>query len=408
MNTRWLACLLVGSTPLAWPVGTAAELGDPAPALEIAEWVKGTPVRLADGRGKHVFVIEFWATWCPPCRASIPHLTELQAKFKDRQVVVVGISDEAPAVVKPFVAKLAESMNYSVAIDQDRQTARRYLEAFGVGGIPHAFVVDTQGRIVWQGHPMAELEETLTEVVAGRYDLARARKRAAGQKLLEEFLALAADDAQSARLEELGQQLDALDREVGGLIRGQPFQAEQVRRQAKFNRALGEYQRAIFSEAAPADLPQLEQRAEALAPPGLDFNAVKQDLRAQAVFLKYYRAVGPEPDAARAAVLRGELEAVADRNPMLLNEMAWRILTDAQVKHRDVDLAIRLAKAAVDASQSQDPNILDTYARALFDGGKIAEAIRRQEQALQLAADQDMREQLSANLKRYKEQAATQ
>jgi len=65
-----------------------------AAALKISDWVKGKPVDLAAGKGKQVYVIEFWATWCGPCRTSIPHLTELQKKFKDKGVTFVGVSDK--------------------------------------------------------------------------------------------------------------------------------------------------------------------------------------------------------------------------------------------------------------------------------------------------------------------------
>ena len=64
--------------------GKQAKLGDPAPALQVAEWVQGGPIDLKDGEGRKIYVIEFWATWCPPCRASIPHLSELNTKFRTR------------------------------------------------------------------------------------------------------------------------------------------------------------------------------------------------------------------------------------------------------------------------------------------------------------------------------------
>src|SRR5688572_28676628 len=67
-----------------------ANRGDPAAPLKIKEWVKGGPLDVHDG--KNVYVVEFWATWCPPCRTSIPHLAELQKRFKNRGVVIVGIS----------------------------------------------------------------------------------------------------------------------------------------------------------------------------------------------------------------------------------------------------------------------------------------------------------------------------
>ena len=72
----------------------AADLGDEAKALKISDWVKGDAVDLAKGKGEKIYVVEFWATWCPPCLTTIPHLTELQKKFKDQGVVVIGVSGE--------------------------------------------------------------------------------------------------------------------------------------------------------------------------------------------------------------------------------------------------------------------------------------------------------------------------
>ena len=82
----------------------ADKIGDPAAPLKIKEWVKGKEVNVLDG--KNLYVVEFWATWCGPCKVSIPHLTEMQKKFKDRGVVFVGISDEAVDKVKPFVENM--------------------------------------------------------------------------------------------------------------------------------------------------------------------------------------------------------------------------------------------------------------------------------------------------------------
>src|SRR5687767_13027650 len=90
----------------------AIELGDPAPELQIAKWVKGEPVKEFE-KGK-VYVVEFWATWCGPCRTSIPHLTEMQKKYEDK-VVFIGVSDEDAETVAPFVDKMGDEMAYRVA-----------------------------------------------------------------------------------------------------------------------------------------------------------------------------------------------------------------------------------------------------------------------------------------------------
>jgi thiol-disulfide isomerase/thioredoxin len=110
-----------------------------------------------DLKGKPV-VVEFWATWCPPCRVSIPHLNDLNKKFKDKGLVIVGISDEDKATVEGF--QKSTPMDYSVALDKGGLGKK-----FGISGIPHAFVVGKDGKIVWEGHPMrlteAEIEKAL-------------------------------------------------------------------------------------------------------------------------------------------------------------------------------------------------------------------------------------------------------
>ena len=143
------------------------KLGDAAYPLTGLSWIKGEPVAIAPGK---VYVVEFWATWCPPCRESIPHLTALQKKYTDR-VVFVGVSQEAPAVVKPFVSKQADNMDYTVAVDTAGAVSRGYMRAFHQGGIPHAFVVDAEGKVVWHGHPLGPIDQVLDEVLAGTYSV---------------------------------------------------------------------------------------------------------------------------------------------------------------------------------------------------------------------------------------------
>jgi len=166
----------------------AIEVGDPAPPLKIKRWVRGGPVDLQAGRGKNIYVIEFWATWCAPCRQSIPHLTELQRKFKDKGVVVIGITSEPSAeAVAKFVSNMGDKMDYAVAQDDGQQTDAAYMRAFGLSGIPHTFVVDQKGRIAWHGHPLTgELERVVQELVEGKYDLEKARRQAIQLRQLEQ------------------------------------------------------------------------------------------------------------------------------------------------------------------------------------------------------------------------------
>lgn len=112
----------------------------------------------ADLKGKPA-IVEFWATWCPPCRASIPHLNEINKKFKDKGLVIVGVTDEDQATVTNFQKKMP--MDYNVAMDKDGKLSKE----FGVSGIPHAFIVDKAGKIVWEGHPMRMKEADVEKVL---------------------------------------------------------------------------------------------------------------------------------------------------------------------------------------------------------------------------------------------------
>ena len=160
-----------------------AKVGDPASPLEGLKFVKGAPVSIQYGK---VYLVEFWATWCAPCVKSIPHLTKIQEKYKDRDVTVIGISSEDNlAKVKDFVSKLGKKMDYTVAVDVGRKVHAGYMRAYGLRGIPAAFLVDQKGKVVWVGHPQyGGMDEVLDMLVADTFDLktytqAQEEKRAA-------------------------------------------------------------------------------------------------------------------------------------------------------------------------------------------------------------------------------------
>src|ERR1700676_1407000 len=91
-------------------------------------------------------LVEFWATWCPPCRKSIPHLNEIYAKYKAQGLQALGITDDNEAIVEKFQKQIP--MDYDVAIN----TPQSVYQQFGIQAIPTAFLVDKSGKIVWTGH----------------------------------------------------------------------------------------------------------------------------------------------------------------------------------------------------------------------------------------------------------------
>jgi thiol-disulfide isomerase/thioredoxin len=114
---------------------------DPAPDFKLTG-IDGKPVTLADSHGK-VTLLNFWATWCGPCRAEIPDLVELQNKYKDRlQILGLVVDDDDAGAIKEFVEKFG--LNYPVAIASD---AIRF-QYGGIAALPTSFLLDTEGRIV--------------------------------------------------------------------------------------------------------------------------------------------------------------------------------------------------------------------------------------------------------------------
>ncbi len=128
-------------------------VGQQLPELKVS-YLNAAP----DLAGKPL-IVEFWATWCPPCRTSIPHLNELYGKYQDRGLQIVGITNEDEPTVKTFLKQLP--IKYHVAFDKDGKMGKH----FKIRGIPHAFLVNAEGKIVWQGHPMALRESEIEKVL---------------------------------------------------------------------------------------------------------------------------------------------------------------------------------------------------------------------------------------------------
>ncbi len=129
-------------------------VGKNAPEISAKAWLNGDGLKLADVKDKYV-VVEFWATWCPPCRMTIPHLKTMNANYKDKNVVFVSLTNEDYNTVTKF----NESFKMDWLVGTESNTAN----AYGVNGIPHAFIVK-DGKIVWEGHPMNGLEQKLAEL----------------------------------------------------------------------------------------------------------------------------------------------------------------------------------------------------------------------------------------------------
>ena len=181
-----LAVLILGIAASA--AETPLKIGDPAPPIVVAKWFKNeAPGALA---GK-VTVVEFWATWCGPCKKGIPHLTELAKEYQGK-ARIIGVSiweaektdhDKRLAAVGKFVDSMGDTMDYSVAADDNAGTmAKTWMEAANEKGIPTAFVIGKDGRIAWIGNPWEGLDKALADAVNGRLDTTAIADQAAARQ----------------------------------------------------------------------------------------------------------------------------------------------------------------------------------------------------------------------------------
>jgi thiol-disulfide isomerase/thioredoxin len=324
----------IPATPLVppQPVNSPAEpaapvdslgIGDAAPELAIATWLTGEPL---DGFPEgSVTVVEFWATWCGPCRTSMPHISELQEQYGET-VRFVGVTREEQDVVEEFLGQeqsegktWQEAITYRLAIDEADTTNTAYMRAAGQNGIPCAFIVGKDGHVEWIGHPM-QIDDPLAAVVNDSYDREAA---------VAEFVA-------SQRLKEMQRELMTL------------------RREERWDEAL-------------AILDQLQEEMGAV--PGL-----------MSMRLQMLSAAGRGEEA---SAVRGELMDAAWDSSMALNELAWTTAIGESPSAADLDVALKAATRAAELTDEADGSILDTLARVFFVMGDVDRAIEWQEKAVE-------------------------
>lgn len=322
---RFLAWTIAVLVLPAWPAWAQLGVGDTAPPLSILEWVKGAPVDLTRTPLKRIHVVEFWAVWCPPCKMSVPLLTELQEKYK-KEVVIVGVTEpdagrNSPAAIRRFVKQQGKTMEYTVAIDTGITTSA-YMAAAGAIGIPHAFIVDRNGKIAWQGSPLEPaLGEVLEQLVAGTFDVKAAK----------------------------------VEREVGMRFQQLDMMAQ-----------MGQW-RKVWDGLV--DILRLDPT-----------NEFAMDLLRN-IGIEELKDADAFPDWARLHVSAHRKNAKAMR---ALAESLWSI---GDLKARYPALVLEAAKAAYDASEQREAKAISTYARALYEIGDLDRAIALQQDAVAVAVE---------------------
>lgn len=169
--------------------GPKLQIGDAAPTLQVGKWLQGEPVK--GFQKDSVYVVEFWATWCGPCIASMPHLDELAQKFQKQGLVVVALTTEDEAnsseAVEEFVKGDGAKYHFRYAFCDDDKMMTQYMIASEQQGIPCSFVVGKDGKVAFIGHP-SELDDVLPQVLDGTWSVEKAQQLAAAKEQLNEVI----------------------------------------------------------------------------------------------------------------------------------------------------------------------------------------------------------------------------
>jgi thiol-disulfide isomerase/thioredoxin len=376
-----MGALALGSMSMAQDRPFNLMVGDKAPDLTVSKFLKGKPITKFEA-GK-VYVVEFWATWCGPCKTSIPHLTELQKKYGDK-VTVVGVSiwENKQADIEPFVADWAEKMDYTVAVDkgateaargQDGAMAKNWMAAGGRNGIPSAFIVDRAGKIAWVGHPMG-MDEPLEQVVSGQWDAERFKNENLPTWQKEAKAAQFSKDINALLKEQKND--EALAYATQGMTDGNP---------SAFS-----WKYRILSGV---------MKDEAAAAKFLDENLNHAQFGVPATMTKYNTLMMKKDFDAAFGLLDKAIDTVLKDQSNLLNSVAWQIVDPAsKLEKKNFDLALKAAERSV-AIEKGWAN-LDTLARAYFAKGDRDKAAETMREAIALAPA-DEKVALAKTLKEY-------
>ncbi|HEY6170551.1 MAG TPA: redoxin domain-containing protein [Verrucomicrobiae bacterium] len=349
-STIATAILSFITAALAQTDAVTLKVGDRAPKLQVAKFVQGEPVKDFE-RGK-AYIVEFWATWCGPCRVSIPHLNELHTKFKDKDLIVIGQDcwERDEKLVEPFIKQMGEKMTYRVALDlkdadkERGQMAETWMTAAGQNGIPTAFVVDKTGTIAWIGHPMTLKDAVLEQILAGTFDV---KKAAAANEM-------------------------------------------RTKNKTEVSAAFKEFSLASRDKKWTDAMSALD-KMEKLMP--------EEDRDRLGIYR--FQLLTESNDTERALKLGRSLSDADKDNAQLQNALAWSIAKTAKADAAALKLAELCANRANDAASGKDAAILDTLARVHFLRGDKDKAILCQQKAVELAPAGGFKEKLSAVLASY-------
>lgn len=320
---------------------------DDAPDFEISHWVKGEKVNgFAEGK---VYVMEFWATWCGPCKASMPHISELQEEYGDK-VTFIGVSDEPLATVVNFLCKEQSEgklwndvIKYTLTTDPDESVKKDYFRAAGQRGIPCAFIIGKDSKIQWIGHPMS-IEKPLAAVVNDEWDALPYKK---------EF-------EDGIKSEIIAQKNMAI--------------LNKSRKEKDWDTWLTTIDE-IIGDGSPSSYNYQIMKFEVMVG---EMNKPKEGYKYGTKLMKQHW----------------------DKSSVM-NSLAWYVVDDKAVMERDLDFALKAAERGCELTDNEDAAILDTLARVHYEKGDLVQAVKWQQKAADNTDEGPMGDSIREVLTKY-------
>lgn len=155
-----LIIILLFTFPVIGGQAVGSEIGRIAPVFELRD-LEGERVSLSNSRGK-VILLNFWATWCEPCRAEMPSIENLYRKFKDKGLVIIGVSvDNSEKAVRSFIRE--RGITFPILLDKEKEVS---FGDYGIIGLPVTFLIDRKGIIVDKvfGERQWDSEDTIEKI----------------------------------------------------------------------------------------------------------------------------------------------------------------------------------------------------------------------------------------------------
>jgi tetratricopeptide (TPR) repeat protein len=367
MSKQTLFFAAVLASALALNAG-ALEVGDPAPEVHAGRWWNGPAAERLSEPGETVHVVAFWATWSRPSTESLRKLAELQENLGTRGVRIIALAKEDEAALDAYLAGAPTAKALTLATDDQGQTTAAWLLAAGQSALPHAFVVDRQGRVAWHGHP-DDVQPIVEQVLAGTFKIEKPQPPAA-EPAGADVADVAADTPE--------------DRPPSRRRRGEAEENDRV--QPDESPTPAELRRLLARAVQAQQWEQAVQLIDALVEHvagGEDADELPGLLSTKFVFL--YEMLN-NYNAAEATARR-LLELERD-DAEALNTLAWTLLAGGDFEsldHRWPEITHEAARRALEASERRSSAIIDTYARSLYMLGHVESAVEWQEKAIEQA-----------------------